>query len=295
MRVRSEQLSPSAEQVFQRSQKPPGRPRFPLLIRVVSGPPPAAQVNRFLGPGGAAGVAASAGVGRAAARAWTLRGARPSAGREAGGGGRDSPSWPSGFGSSLADLRGAEPRCCCSGLPRLGGLGAPTQPSAADTGKAGPVRPPGLPWVRLPRPARLAGSPPLTRVCSWPRRDDLFLSLSSVLRPFLCAVPGGAMMRGRQWALNKCDWLWHGSCQAQGVLCGGNAAGKAGGLARAGTGCSLLGSDSSWAQFGCFLRSGPRRQPPARLSWASSRVLHLVRCSQRKLGKLFSLLSFFFF
>jgi hypothetical protein len=60
---------------------------------------------------------------------------------------------------------------------------------------------------------------------------------------------GGAMMRGRQWALNRCDFV--AACELpgrEGVLCDGNAK-KAGGLARAGSWCSLLSSESSWTQF----------------------------------------------
>lgn len=58
------------------------------------------------------------------------------------------------------------------------------------------------------------------------------------------------MMRGRQWALNKCEF--DEACELpgrEGVLCGGNAAVKAGDLARARARCSLLSSESSWTQF----------------------------------------------
>lgn len=61
---------------------------------------------------------------RRAARAWALGAPRCTAvSWEGGGGGPDSPFWPSGFGSSLAGLPGADRRWCCSGLPRLCGRG----------------------------------------------------------------------------------------------------------------------------------------------------------------------------
>lgn len=156
VRVRSEQLSPSAEQVFQRSRKPRGRPHFPLRNRVVSGPPPAAQVTASRsGRSGKSG-----GLGRSRQGSGTGLGApRCTAVSWEGGGGRDSPFWAPGFGNSLAGLPGAEPRRRCFGLPGWGGLGRRPTRLRPTPGRPG-LGPCGPPVGRAARTREVAGSAP---------------------------------------------------------------------------------------------------------------------------------------
>lgn len=94
-------------------------------------------------------------------------------------------------------------------------------------------------------------------------------------------------MRGKQWAFNRCGY--DVACELPGAGRGVRWEWRGEGR-RASPGWnllfSLLSSGSSHAQFGCFRRE-PRRLPSVCLSPAASLARPLLRCSQRRLGKLF--------
>lgn len=131
-------------------------------------------------------MAASAGLGRAAAQAWALLGAQPSAGREEAA--VTAHSGPPGSGTrspaSREPNRGGAASVCLAGV--VWGADRPVC-GRRRTGRA--WAPAGLRWVGLPRTREVAGSPPPplthTGVCSWPWQMTFCVFLASLLRPFL--------------------------------------------------------------------------------------------------------------